>query len=376
MLLIIITAKRKFWMELPGARVSSRTRADEDVGAPGFIPRLPLPFALAVLVWMKLLTPSFAQQFTLESPAKEVHLGETIDVFLTGDDPAFDPTRIEKVTFDLDPENWHLAADWKPMDAGGESLTEKKDARKLWRAKLTAFGEGDTSLPPAKVFLKRSGTNPAESTLDELSATTSSVRVIGVVTGDEKSESLAPMKGLYLFPRGWLATVMIVIIAIAVAALAFLALRRWLRARASRPAPPIPVEPLLPPGAWALREMSRLQSLPVAEHGPVKEIDTLASDLLRAYWGRRHNFSALDMTTYECMETLQSKGVSENILSQTQRFLNECDLVKFSKFEPPRERWKTIWDDARAIILATTPPEELKEAARMTASLQVAEATS
>ena len=30
--------------------------------------------------------------------------------------------------------------------------------------------------------------------------------------------------------------------------------------------------------------------------------------------------------------------------------------------EPPRERWATIWHDARLIVKSTTPPEELAPA--------------
>jgi hypothetical protein len=93
--------------------------------------------------------------------------------------------------------------------------------------------------------------------------------------------------------------------------------------------------------------------------------------VIRIYLGRRYDFPAMDMTSYECIVALKQKqdentgrihgdGPAETT-ERIRRFLDECDFAKFTKFSLPPDRWTGLWDDAVAIVKHTTPPEEFEE---------------
>ena len=81
--------------------------------------------------------------------------------------------------------------------------------------------------------------------------------------------------------------------------------------------------------------------------------------MIRLYLGRRYGVNAIDMTTMECLRALHVLQPGDDVLRWIQKFLDECDLIKFTTHEVARERWKMIWHDARMIVQMTTPAEEL-----------------
>jgi hypothetical protein len=84
----------------------------------------------------------------------------------------------------------------------------------------------------------------------------------------------------------------------------------------------------------------------------------MVSEVMRLYLERRYGVPAIDLTTSECLRMLQAKAIDGEALGWLRQFLDACDLVKFSRYEAPRERWATIWNDAKSIVQRTTPPEE------------------
>ena len=138
---------------------------------------------------------------------------------------------------------------------------------------------------------------------------------------------------------------------------------RWLNGRKRGAAQP--TEPQLPPGLWALRELDLRSQLPVCQTGPAKAIFTLVSEVIRLYIGRRYGIAAIEMTTLETLQALHPVVQGDEVLRWLQQFLEECDMVKFTRQEPPRGRWVAIWDDARLIVKLTTSNEELGGAGGM-----------
>ncbi|MBI3735306.1 hypothetical protein HY256_02195 [Candidatus Sumerlaeota bacterium] len=262
--------------------------------------------------------PVSAEEFKLVPSVSEVQLGDPFDVYLQASSSGFKADAIAKVQFNADFDRWHIVQDWRPVPPRPATSQGNQKPDGIWRSTLQAFDVGDLSLPETHVFTRNSGTSE---TLSDVLATTETIKVVGLRKENENSPKLAGFKPVYRFPMGW---------------------------------GMVP----LPPSQWALRELDRLKALPVCSSGPAKAIDSLAADLIRMYLQRRYQFAAMDMTTYECLAHLRDKLVSKHE-EMLRVFLNECDLVKFSKFEPPRERWESIWNDARDLILATTPHEEL-----------------
>ena len=56
---------------------------------------------------------------------------------------------------------------------------------------------------------------------------------------------------------------------------------------------------------------------------------------------------------------LHALHLDEEVLRWIKDFLEECDTIKFTTFDPSRERWRTVWHDARLIVKMTTPESEL-----------------
>ena len=302
---------------------------------------------LLVAPWQSLGAEETFELFAID---QDVRLGDRFDVVLKSSDPLFDLDRITLVEFDLDPGVWHLAVPWERIPR-----RQRKEPAWLWRATLQSFQIGRQTLPSVRVVYRMDG-----ETFVEAEASTATVLVASVLAQGDQPEELVGLRPLYEFPRNWAPVAAGSLAAVAAMLIALLLLRRWIRKRQEARGL-IPPEPLLPPGLWALREIDRLSRLDVCREGPVKQIATLASDLVRRYLSRRFGFDALETTTYECLAALRafrSPRLPQPARDLIRDFLDECDLVKFSKFEPGRDRWSGLWDDARAIVRATTAQEE------------------
>lgn len=312
-------------------------------------------FALMLVFMATVPSAVTAQSFRVVPERPEVPLGEKFSVSLHSDDRRFSAARILRVEFkDLDEESWHSAGSWKPVEAGDPGL-EKGE---LWRTELHGFEPGVVNLPKATVSIRVDDRATGRNSVHEEISTTTTITIVGVRAADDESTELRGLRPLHVFPRDWTGIWKTVALLALLAALAFAAwkYRQRLLARAAAPPPP---EPLLPPGVWALQEIRRRRELPVCRSGPAKDIYSLASEVLRIYAGRRFDLDVMEMTSWECIRSLRERRIDPEIEKRTGAFLNECDMVKFSKFEPPKDRWTGIWNDAEDIVRLSTPPEEL-----------------
>lgn len=95
----------------------------------------------------------------------------------------------------------------------------------------------------------------------------------------------------------------------------------------------VKVEPKLPPHQQAMQEIERIKAEKVWQHGLSKEYYTQLTDALRTYIENRFGFKALEMTTDEIIERLESVHDVEAI-RELRGLLRTADLVKFAKFIP------------------------------------------
>lgn len=140
--------------------------------------------------------------------------------------------------------------------------------------------------------------------------------------------------------------------AVALAALALVAgLVWWIRRRRKRAVWEAPAV-RLPPDYVAFAELERIAGLGLVERGEFKSYYTLVADAVRRYLGERFRVESMDRTTYELLDVLVHRG---NRIDGLEAFLSEADLVKFAKFRPDAPPALRFIDDARAIVVATTP---------------------
>ncbi len=288
-----------------------------------------------------------ASPLVIETAPSELRIGQALELRLRASAADFDMRRIIDVTFEkLDAEQWHTAREW--------SRTEERGGAPGWLAALIPFATGE--LPLAATVLLRGEEPGGEVTQTRLEHRVQVGSVLSAEGIIELDISKTRPPHVYQDGAGWLW-----LAAAAVAAALLAGVVAW-RRRTSLGLIAA-AEPQLPPGLWALHEIERRSRLPICSSGPAKPIFTMASDIIREYLDRRYEISAGEMTTTECLRALQRREPGDEVIRWVQVFLNECDRVKFTTLEPARERWATIWHDARLIVQQTTSVEELGEGA-------------
>ncbi|HEV2319548.1 MAG TPA: hypothetical protein VGV18_07345 [Verrucomicrobiae bacterium] len=96
--------------------------------------------------------------------------------------------------------------------------------------------------------------------------------------------------------------------------------------------------------------------------GQPKEFCILVSDTVRRYLEERFAFHAPERTTEEFLRELSET----NLLAAEQkeslaRFLENCDLVKFAKYEPGENELRELHSSAVKLVEETEPKENLND---------------
>ena len=116
----------------------------------------------------------------------------------------------------------------------------------------------------------------------------------------------------------------------------------------------------------AFEELNRIEQLKLLEKGEIKRYYTEISEVIRRYIGRRYEVRTMELTTGEIIAGMINAGVDEGDTSSFQEFLEECDLVKFAKYLPPREKMEGAIEQARLLVEGTKIAEEPQEEAYAT----------
>lgn len=153
-------------------------------------------------------------------------------------------------------------------------------------------------------------------------------------------------------PSGW-EWLWWVLGAVVLAAAAFELWKWWQKQKANVPvAPPIPAH---------VRAKQKLQEA-LALIAQPKPFCTLVSDTVRFYLEERFEFRAPERTTEEFLHELRGT----NLLLPDQKeslgeFLQQCDLVKFAKYEPGEPELRGMHESALRLVEETEPVETKAE---------------
>lgn len=119
---------------------------------------------------------------------------------------------------------------------------------------------------------------------------------------------------------------------------------------------------VIPPHIEALEEITKIEAMNLIREGRLKEFYTLVSDVIRVFEGRSYGFDAMEMTTEELIKNIRTKARSdinvaglndadkENDLLIIEKFLSDCDMVKFAKYKPADMDISALTNRAREII--------------------------
>ena len=95
----------------------------------------------------------------------------------------------------------------------------------------------------------------------------------------------------------------------------------------------VPTKVIIPADITALKQLTKLEKAKIWQEGNVKEYHSQLSEIIRRYTENRFKFIALELTTDEILQELQSILNSEQ-LGRLKILLQRADLAKFAKSKP------------------------------------------
>jgi hypothetical protein len=246
-----------------------------------------------------------------------------------------------------------------PTDAGFGSLIVKEwsvnkaqrpSSDSLWyHYLLTTYSPEPCTIPSLPyAFVKK------DSLWDTLHTEAIPLRVISLVPASDADtvniRDLKPQQTAGKPSLWWLWT----LLALACAAGAAYAGRAlWLRFKKSPPPPPPK-----PPYDEAMEALAFLDTKQYLAKGMVREYAFELSEILKRYVGRRFETNALEFTTEEMMDWIETAALEVPLKRSLGWFFAATDPVKFAKQIPSSDIAQKFGTEARAFVEATKPPDK------------------
>lgn len=209
---------------------------------------------------------------------------------------------------------------------------------------ITTFTTGDYQIPPITVKY-----STATGELKSVTTDAIAIKVNSLLTGEE-GEDIKPLRG----PKEFESRIPIWMIAAAIAIVVGILVFWYLYRRASKPIDlgKELVDERLP---WeiALAELDALRGSDLVARGEYKAYYLRLSEIFRAYLERRYGISALERTTIEIITEFHGLALDKQEEEVIHRFLEECDLVKFAKYDPTNDDIDRHFRVAREFVLQT-----------------------
>ena len=118
----------------------------------------------------------------------------------------------------------------------------------------------------------------------------------------------------------------------------------WLYLRKRKSIPPSPMEvvdnPL--PHEIALEQLKNLDVVSC----DMETYHTQISYIIRTYIAARYNIPALELTTIGLLRELSIEHIDESYVKHLQNFLMNCDMAKFTKYQPKETEADMRMEDA------------------------------
>lgn len=235
------------------------------------------------------------------------------------------------------------------------STKKEGDVEDTFRLKVTAYDLGELHLPVIELTVL--GPSGQMETLRTEPMTILFKSLLGNEP-DPKLKGLEPPVSVYQ-RAWWLIYTLIGLGVVAfIAGITVLMYRHIQRRRSLQK----PIVPAIPAHRLALERLAQLRVEEFLANGQFKELYLLLSEITRQYLGGRWHFDALEMTTTEISERLSRHAVPIEIRLRFERYLNECDLVKFAKYRPDDNDAKQAVTACEQLVRDTMPHENIDDA--------------
>ena len=152
------------------------------------------------------------------------------------------------------------------------------------------------------------------------------------------------IKGPWSVPPNWLFYMLAAfLVIVAIGAISFVYLRKRAKPMDLQP----DVLPQRRPHEIAYEQLNRIEGLNWVAQGEMKIYHTEISHVIRQYIAARYHIPALELTSQELLDRLQSEDIPEELVRQ---FFTDCDLVKFARYSPTKPEAHERMKEARRIV--------------------------
>ena len=217
-----------------------------------------------------------------------------------------------------------------------------------WNLTVSTFETGPQTFPGVELIVTGSSAGPFTLTTDSVQLEVQSVL-------PDEAEDILDIKSPLDVPRAWWAYWPWLVVGLLPGLLAWWFWRRRKRGVTGSGAG----RHLLPPEEEALAALRALEASGLLRGEQVKPFYTKLSEILRHYLWRRFGIVALEATTPEIVLQLSETGAGA-LSGPANSILQDCDLVKFARLKPPREKGLTAIGDARNLVEKGRPQEPEK----------------
>lgn len=238
--------------------------------------------------------------------------------------------------------------DWKNL---GDKLDDKNNVVRTYQYRLEPFLSGTFPIP-AFTFEFHDVNDPNEN--HQLATEPVDIEVASLLGDQRANLKISDIEGVVGIPKQasflwvWVLSVSVIIIAVGGVIIYFKRKHVKELVRIFKPAHEI-----------AYERLRVLIGQNLIETGKIKEFYEGISDILRHYIEHRFDLRAPERTTEEFLFEIQYTDVlSKSDKESLAEFLNNCDMVKFAKYNPEKEQIQAAFDLVKNFIEKTKSQEK------------------
>ncbi len=210
---------------------------------------------------------------------------------------------------------------------------------------FSKYDSSDVTVPPVLVYYKAKG-DTAEKVLSTAKVFFT-VRPLKVDPEAGIKDVKEPLK----IPLDWRWIALWVVVGLIILAAAYYAYRKYQEKKAGYVPEKVVIK--VPAHITALRSLRALREKQLWQKGMVKEYHSEITEIIRKYFEERFDLPALEMTSGEALDELRKRTGTETIITDTENFLSNADLVKFAKYQPMASVNEEMMKQAADIIQKT-----------------------
>jgi hypothetical protein len=173
------------------------------------------------------------------------------------------------------------------------------------------------------------------------------IHTVPVFTAEEIKDVKSPLK----IPYDWIWLLLWITIALLIITAGYIFYRKFKKKQSQKPVEKKVIH--IPAHIKAFRELEKLEKEQLWQKGFIKDYHSRITEIIRSYFEERFDLPALELTTTETLQHLNSIKESENILDITFDFLSNADLVKFAKYLPIESLNEEMMSQAKDIVQNT-----------------------